>query len=69
MIRRAAPQPNIPEHSSESASTKPKPPKGTPHEGTAASSAEPPKDGDHNQGGARPQGLEYQKDLGTAQDA
>ena len=28
-----------------------------------------PPDGDHNQGGARPEGLEYQRDLGSEQDA
>jgi hypothetical protein len=28
-----------------------------------------PQDGDHNQGGARPAGLEYQRELGTEQDA
>ncbi len=30
---------------------------------------EAPHDGDHNQGGARPAGLEYQRELGTEQDA
>ena len=28
-----------------------------------------PPDGDHNQGGARPEGLDYQRDLGSEQDA
>lgn len=28
-----------------------------------------PADGDHNQGGVRPEGLEYQRDLGSEQDA
>ncbi|MDN7934962.1 hypothetical protein QZM52_27175 [Burkholderia metallica] len=28
-----------------------------------------PSDGDHNQGGARPEGLDYQRDLGQEQDA
>lgn len=28
-----------------------------------------PSDGDHNQGGARPEGLDYQRDLGAEQDA
>ncbi len=28
-----------------------------------------PPDGEHNQGGARPEGLEYQRDLGSEQDA
>ncbi|MBY8607720.1 hypothetical protein K7N18_23100 [Burkholderia arboris] len=30
---------------------------------------DPPSDGDHNQGGARPEGLDYQRDLGQEQDA
>ncbi|WP_080970937.1 hypothetical protein [Burkholderia cepacia] len=30
---------------------------------------ESPSDGDHNQGGARPEGLDYQRDLGQEQDA
>ncbi|KVC51700.1 hypothetical protein [Burkholderia diffusa] len=30
---------------------------------------ETPSDGDHNQGGARPEGLDYQRDLGQEQDA
>ncbi|VWD28056.1 hypothetical protein BLA18110_05924 [Burkholderia lata] len=37
------------------------PPAGTP--------GETPSDGDHNQGGARPEGLDYQRDLGQEQDA
>ncbi|MGN6231738.1 MAG: hypothetical protein ACTHNZ_11340 [Trinickia sp.] len=28
-----------------------------------------PADGDHNQGGARAEGLDYQRDLGSEQDA
>ncbi|MFX1762674.1 hypothetical protein PWP93_08795 [Paraburkholderia sp. A1RI-2L] len=28
-----------------------------------------PPDGDHNQGGARAEGLDYQRDLGSEQDA
>ncbi len=28
-----------------------------------------PPDGDHNQGGAREEGLDYQRDLGSEQDA
>ncbi|MBN3795871.1 MULTISPECIES: hypothetical protein [Burkholderia] len=39
----------------------PAPPAGAP--------GEPPSDGDHNQGGARPEGLDYQRDLGQEQDA
>ena len=38
----------------------------TPH-GTNDPAA--PHDGDHNQGGARPAGIEYQRELGTEQDA
>ncbi|AEA61698.1 hypothetical protein WJ59_27215 [Burkholderia gladioli] len=30
---------------------------------------EAPADGDHNQGGARPEGIDYQRDLGSEQDA
>ncbi|MBJ9967264.1 MULTISPECIES: hypothetical protein [Burkholderia] len=39
----------------------PAPPAGAPDE--------TPSDGDHNQGGARPEGLDYQRDLGQEQDA
>ncbi|WP_323123064.1 hypothetical protein [Burkholderia alba] len=35
----------------------------------AGPSSDPPADGDHNQGGARPEGLDYQRDLGSEQDA
>jgi hypothetical protein len=28
-----------------------------------------PPDGEHNQGGIRPEGIEYQRDLGSEQDA
>ncbi|MGH8778990.1 hypothetical protein [Paraburkholderia sp.] len=28
-----------------------------------------PPDGEHNQGGVRPEGLDYQRDLGSEQDA
>ncbi|MGS1004731.1 hypothetical protein [Burkholderia glumae] len=28
-----------------------------------------PADGEHNQGGARPEGIDYQRDLGAEQDA
>ncbi|WP_246795693.1 hypothetical protein [Burkholderia perseverans] len=28
-----------------------------------------PADGEHNQGGARPEGIDYQRDLGSEQDA
>jgi hypothetical protein len=36
---------------------------------TPGADTEAPHDGDHNQGGARPAGLEYQRELGTEQDA
>jgi hypothetical protein len=36
---------------------------------STSSDAQAPHDGDHNQGGARPAGLEYQRELGTEQDA
>ncbi|AOK30311.1 hypothetical protein WS67_22495 [Burkholderia singularis] len=35
----------------------------------AGSAPAHPSDGDHNQGGARPEGLDYQRDLGIDQDA
>ncbi|MBS6360727.1 hypothetical protein [Burkholderia sp.] len=35
----------------------------------AGAPAEAPHDGDHNQGGTRPEGLDYQRDLGVEQDA
>lgn len=35
----------------------------------AADESSRPHDGDHNQGGARPAGIEYQRELGTEQDA
>jgi len=28
-----------------------------------------PPDGEHNQGGSRPEGIDYQRDLGSEQDA
>ncbi|GLZ18136.1 hypothetical protein Bpla01_16660 [Burkholderia plantarii] len=40
--------------------------------GPAASAPErsdAPADGEHNQGGARPEGIDYQRDLGSEQDA
>ncbi|CAG9222276.1 conserved hypothetical protein [Paraburkholderia sabiae] len=37
------------------------------HENRAAPDA--PPDGDHNQGGTRQEGLDYQRDLGSEQDA
>ncbi|KVU66920.1 hypothetical protein WK73_26695 [Burkholderia ubonensis] len=49
---------------------------GGPRPRTDAQSAPPagapattPSDGDHNQGGTRPEGLDYQRDLGVDQDA
>ncbi|WP_244115285.1 MULTISPECIES: hypothetical protein [Burkholderia cepacia complex] len=51
-------------------------PEDRPRSRTDAPSAPPPgapddtpSDGDHNQGGARPEGLDYQRDLGQEQDA
>jgi hypothetical protein len=43
----------------------------TPQDPSAQNRASPnaPPDGDHNQGGARPEGLDYQRDLGAEQDA
>ncbi|MEK6422741.1 MAG: hypothetical protein V4801_24390 [Burkholderia gladioli] len=35
----------------------------------AAPAPDAPADGAHNQGGARPEGLDYQRDLGAEQDA
>ncbi|KWC10978.1 hypothetical protein [Burkholderia ubonensis] len=35
----------------------------------AGAPATTPSDGDHNQGGTRPEGLDYQRDLGVDQDA
>ncbi|WP_186181598.1 hypothetical protein [Burkholderia gladioli] len=35
----------------------------------AGAVSEAPADGDHNQGGARPEGIDYQRDLGSEQDA
>ncbi|RKP59206.1 hypothetical protein [Pararobbsia silviterrae] len=40
-----------------------------PADSVAQDASERPHDGDHNQGGARPAGLEYQRELGTEQDA
>ncbi|HXZ06687.1 MAG TPA: hypothetical protein VEI25_01385 [Paraburkholderia sp.] len=48
---------------------------GGPREATDAGAQNPaapgahPDDGDHNQGGTRPEGLDYQRDLGSEQDA
>ncbi len=35
----------------------------------AGAPADVPHDGDHNQGGTRAEGLDYQRDLGVEQDA
>jgi hypothetical protein len=45
------------------------PPQGM--DGSAQNRAAPgvPADGAQNQGGARPEGIDYQKDLGSEQDA
>jgi hypothetical protein len=45
------------------------PPPPGPARSVPAPSSDAPADGDHNQGGARPEGLDYQRDLGTEQDA
>ncbi|CAB3636105.1 hypothetical protein [Paraburkholderia rhynchosiae] len=43
----------------------------TPHDPSAQNRVAPhaPPDGEYNQGGVRPEGLEYQRDLGSEQDA
>jgi hypothetical protein len=46
-----------------------RPPTDAPSAPPAGAPCETPSDGDHNQGGARPEGLEYQRDLGQEQDA
>ncbi|PRE15093.1 hypothetical protein [Burkholderia multivorans] len=46
-----------------------RPPTDAPSAPPAGAPGEAPSDGDHNQGGARPEGLEYQRDLGQEQDA
>ncbi|MBU9348323.1 hypothetical protein L0Z11_04945 [Burkholderia multivorans] len=46
-----------------------RPPTDAPSAPSAGAPGETPSDGDHNQGGARPEGLEYQRDLGQEQDA
>lgn len=42
-----------------------------PHDPSAQNRVAPnaPPDGEYNQGGARPEGLDYQRDLGAEQDA
>ncbi|MGS0895609.1 hypothetical protein ACVBGC_24225 [Burkholderia stagnalis] len=62
--------------SKRSAHRPPEPGAERPHPRTDAPAAPPagapdptPSDGDHNQGGARPEGLDYQRDLGQEQDA
>jgi hypothetical protein len=45
----------------------PSPPPGVAPDAADASGI--PADGEHNQGGARPEGLDYQRDLGSEQDA
>ena len=42
-----------------------------PHDPAAQNRIAPdaPPDGEHNQGGARQEGLDYQRDLGSEQDA
>lgn len=43
----------------------------TPHDPAAQNRPAPgvPPDGEHNQGGARAEGIDYQRDLGSEQDA
>ncbi|PFH28543.1 hypothetical protein [Burkholderia sp. JKS000303] len=48
---------------------RPVPPRVSPVAPPAGATGETPSDGDHNQGGARPEGLDYQRDLGQEQDA
>jgi hypothetical protein len=47
------------------------PPAPQPHDPASQNRVAPnaPPDGEHNQGGARPEGLDYQRDLGSEQDA
>jgi hypothetical protein len=45
------------------------PPVGSDQAGQNRIAPDAPPDGDHNQGGVRPEGLEYQRDLGSEQDA
>ncbi|KVD36377.1 hypothetical protein BGV56_09790 [Burkholderia ubonensis] len=47
----------------------PRPRTDAPSAPPAGAPATTPSDGDHNQGGARPEGLDYQRDLGVDQDA
>jgi len=47
----------------------PRPQTDAPPAPPAGEPGETPSDGDHNQGGARPEGLDYQRDLGQEQDA
>lgn len=53
----------------EAGADRPVPPRDTPVVPPAGAPDETPSDGDHNQGGARPEGLDYQRDLGQEQDA
>ncbi|OXJ35006.1 hypothetical protein CFB82_13550 [Burkholderia sp. HI2714] len=48
---------------------RPRAPTDAPPAPPAGAPGETPADGDHNQGGARPEGLDYQRDLGQEQDA
>ncbi|CAM2177381.1 conserved hypothetical protein [Paraburkholderia sacchari] len=47
------------------------PASGIPHDPAGQNRPAPgvPPDGEHNQGGARAEGLDYQRDLGSEQDA
>ncbi|MBN3772887.1 MULTISPECIES: hypothetical protein [Burkholderia] len=53
----------------EAGGDRPRPQTDAPPAPPAGAPGEPPSDGDHNQGGARPEGLDYQRDLGQEQDA
>ncbi|WP_321789027.1 hypothetical protein [Burkholderia pyrrocinia] len=61
--KRSARQPSDP------GADQPRPRTDAPSAPPAGVPGETPSDGDHNQGGARPEGLDYQRDLGQEQDA
>ncbi|KUZ62482.1 hypothetical protein WI38_14230 [Burkholderia ubonensis] len=48
---------------------RPRPRTDAPSAPPAGAPATTPSDGDYNQGGARPEGLDYQRDVGVDQDA
>ncbi|HDR9056549.1 TPA: hypothetical protein QDB02_004319 [Burkholderia vietnamiensis] len=55
--------------SSDTGAERPPPQPAAPAAPPAGAPDDAPTDGDHNQGGARPEGLDYQRDLGHEQDA